>query len=103
MESKELIAKWVEELQLDGWEVDTNSISSDQVIIDDSIPKCDRYFIGVDYDIKTKKATIIHDRELTEEDILHELIHIKSPYYKEWEVVEATMYLLNRDKDNEER
>lgn len=94
--NKELIAKWLKELQLDEWEIDTKTINPDQVYYDEDVPKDERYFIGIKYDEETKTAVIYHDRKLTEKDILHELIHVKFPYYEEYEVIEATDYFMKR-------
>lgn len=57
-----------------------------QVLYDSDVPPRDKYFIGVARDEETKEAIIYHDRYMTEEDILHELIHLRYPNYTEEQV-----------------
>ena len=91
-----MIDKWLKKLELD-WIIITESISRDQVICD--CPPEDCYFIGIDYNLKTKKAVIYYDRALTEEDIVHELLHVKYPEWSEDQVNKETKNLLNQNKD----
>jgi hypothetical protein len=46
------------------------------------------------YDSFTKEAVIYHDRDLTEEDIVHELLHVKYPDWTEDQVNLETDKLL---------
>ena len=71
------ISKWQEILDLEDWYITTEAISDDQVIYPDDIGN-DRYFIGVERR-KNKNAVIYYSRELEEEDIVHELLHLKYP------------------------
>jgi len=72
-----LIRYWTKKLGLTHLTVKTEPISRDQVMFPKDISKEDRYFVGVA--IEGTTVTITHDRDLTEEDILHELLHIANP------------------------
>ena len=48
-------------------------------LYDNDCPIKDRYFVGIEIDKENKAGTIYHDRELTEADIIHELLHVKYP------------------------
>jgi hypothetical protein len=79
---------WKKELNLQDIEVITQPISREQVTFPNDISEEDKFFIGVAHEEKT--ATIYHDRELTEEDILHELLHVAFPSKSEQWVVKQT-------------
>ena len=74
-----MIEKWKLLLRLHGWSITTKAIHPDQVTYDDDCPPDERYFVGIEIDYKSKAGTIYHDRELTEKDIIHELLHVKYP------------------------
>ena len=90
-----IINKWVEFFNLNNWAIKIEPISPSQVSYDDDVPQEDRYFIGINRDEFNKKATIYYDREMNEEDILHELIHLKFPSYTEKQVNEYCDELLS--------
>ena len=73
-----MINKWKKILSLNDWEFITESIDPSAVTYDDDCPIEDRYYVGVEPNHDTKTATIYHDRELTERDIIHELLHVRS-------------------------
>ena len=56
------------------------------------------YFVGIMPSKDALHATIFHDRKLTEEDIIHELLHVKYPDWSEDQVNEETEILLNKNK-----
>ena len=74
-----MIEKWKLLLKLHDWDITTVAIDPKQVTYDDDCPQEDRYFIGVQPDHDIKRALIYHDRELTEEDVIHELLHVRYP------------------------
>ena len=74
-----LINKWQSKLNLNEWEFTIQEIQPDQVIYDNDCPDEDKYFVGIEIDKHNKVGTIHHDRELTEQDIIHELLHVKYP------------------------
>ena len=94
MTSKETLNYWKTHLDLDDWDISLERICRDQVTFDDDVPEIDRYFIGISPDHDTKKATLFHDMDLTEEDILHELLHIKCPKLSEDKINNITKLVL---------
>jgi hypothetical protein len=74
-----LLNKWQDKFQLTDWEFLTQEISPDQVVYDDDCPDEDKYFVGIEIDPLRRVGVIHHDRELTEADIIHELLHVKYP------------------------
>ena len=72
------------ELNLKEWSFTTEEILPEQVTYGDYVPQKDRYFVGIEIDKENKIGTIYHDRELTEADIIHELLHVKYPKLDSW-------------------
>ena len=89
-----MIDKWKAILGIKEWTITTEAIDKKQVVYDPEIPEEDRYYIGVHVDQDTSIATIYHDRDLTEEDIIHELLHVKYPDWTEERVNFQTMLYL---------
>ena len=87
--SKKLIDKWLGKLRISKWSVDTKQIDPASVTYPKDIAEKDKFFVGIQSSEDALHATIFHDRPLTEEDIVHELLHIK---YSEWseEQINAT-------------
>ena len=96
-----MIEKWKNLLSLKKWTVITESIDPNAVTYDNDCPDEDRYYVGVLADRDKKTATIYHDKELTERDIIHELLHIRYPKWGEDQIneVEELLYKLNQNKD----
>ena len=94
-----MIDKWLKKLELTDWTVELEPINYKQVLYDKECPPDERYFIGVRYNINTKYAVIYHDRDLTEEDIIHELLHVKYNDWSEDQVNKETEKLLIEDKN----
>jgi hypothetical protein len=92
-----MIDKWLKKLELTDWTVELEPLNNEQVLCD--CPAEDCYFIGIDRDFKNKSAVIFHDRDLTEEDIIHELLHIKYADWSEDQVNAETKTLLNEEKE----
>ena len=74
-----LVQKWQSKLELKEWSFLIDEIQPEQVVYDNDCPVKDRYFVGIEIDKENKVGTIYHDRELTEADIIHELLHVKYP------------------------
>lgn len=96
-----MIEKWKHILSLDSWSIVTEKIDPDAVMYDESCGNEDRYYIGVSADHNNKSAIIYHDRQLTEEDVVHELLHVKYPDWSEDQVNLETEKLLNQNKDED--
>jgi len=92
-----MIDKWLKKLELTDWTVELEQLNNNQVLCD--CPAEDCYFIGIERNFENKNAVIFYDRNLTEEDIIHELLHIKYPDWSEDQVNAETEKLLNQNKD----
>jgi hypothetical protein len=62
-----------------GWTITTEAIEKKSVTYADDVPDNDKYFVGIQIDKESMQARIYHDRELTERDIIHELLHVRYP------------------------
>jgi hypothetical protein len=94
-----MIKDWIKKLELTDWTITLESLDNEQVLCD--CPPEDCYFIGVYYDSDVKDAVIYHDRNLREEDVVHELLHVKYSDWSEDQVNKETERLLNQNKDDE--
>ena len=94
MSKKKVVKKWKSFLKLNSWNIVTVKIKPEQVIYDEDIPEKDRYYVGIDIDHDAKTGVIYHDRLLKEEDIIHELLHVKYPKEDEEWIVNKTADLL---------
>lgn len=81
-----VLNKWLNILELK--DVKTEAILSKQVTYPKDLKV--KEFIGVDI----KEKIIYHTRPLTEEDIVHELLHIKLPNVSEKDIVALTNILI---------
>ena len=95
-----MIEKWKKILSLGDWIVTTESIDPNAVTYDDDIPQKDRYYVGIQAHHIKKIATIYHDRDLTERDIIHELLHVRYPLWTEDEVNEEEELLYKQNTDD---
>ncbi len=89
-----MIQEWKSKLELLNWNITTEEIDPNSVTYSDDCPEKDRYFIGVYPNHTDKIATIYHDRPLTEEDIVHELLHLRHPDWSESNVNAETGRLI---------
>ena len=67
-----MIKEWQEKLQIPNWVITTEKIDPKQVIYEG-----EKYFIGISIDWDNFSGVIYHDIDLTEEAIIHELLHIR--------------------------
>ena len=81
----ETIRYWQEVLDIKDWDISTQRIYREQVIYNG-----EDYFIGISRDFDKKEAIINHDIDLTEESIVHELLHVAYPEKNEAWVNETT-------------
>jgi hypothetical protein len=68
----EMIKEWQEKLQIPHWVITTERIDPEQVMY-----AGEDYFIGISIDWDNLSGVIYHDIDLTEEAIIHELLHIR--------------------------
>lgn len=97
---EDCINYWKDMLEIKEWDITTKGINPKSVTYDSDCSAEDRYCVGVLADRDTKTATIYHDRELTERDIIHELLHVRYPKWIEDHVneVEELLYKINKDE-----
>ena len=93
-----VINKWQDKFQLTDWEFTTQEIKPEQVVYDEDCPDEDKYFVGIEIGHIKKTGIIYYDRAITEEDIIHELLHVKYPDWSEDQVNEETEILLNKSR-----
>lgn len=91
------IDKWKNKLGLTEWFILVENIDPNAVTYDDDCPLEDRYYVGIEPNHTKKIATIYHDRDLTEEDIIHELLHVRYPDWTEDKINEETEILIRLD------
>jgi len=95
---KETIEMWKSRLGLERWDIIAEEISRDQVVFPKNMPKKDKYFVGIEVDRENLIGVIYHDRELTEGDIIHELLHVGWETATEDTVNRLTELFLNNFK-----
>ena len=93
----DLLDKWQSKLELKGWSFIIDEIQPTQVVYNNDCPVKDRYFVGIEIDKENKVGTIYHDRELTEADIIHELLHVKYPDKSEDWINTTEKLILNNE------
>ena len=74
------------------------SITEDQVVDELAQNSNGHEFVGIYIDFTNKTVTIFHTRELNEEDILHELLHVRFNSWCEEKVNFWTDLLLKSPK-----
>lgn len=92
------LARWQEKFHLTDYSIDTQRISLFQVssIDDHCCESVGCSLVGIEIDRSEKQACIYHTRRLTEEDIVHELLHILNQEWTEEQVNAATALLLKK-------
>lgn len=88
-----VINKWINKLDIVEITIKTESILDEQVVYPDGVK--DKNFVGIC--CNDKNCTIYHSRKLTEEDIIHELLHVKYPNKSEEWVINKTKKYLNNE------
>lgn len=89
------IRYWLYVLDLNNWNIETERISREQVVFPEDIKIHEKYYVGISCDFKAKEAILYHDRIIAEEDILHELLHIKFRNFSEKNINILTKAFLN--------
>lgn len=87
---------WQKFLDLDDYRIVSERISIWQVC--DEACSVGGSFCGVHIDRQRKLATIHHTRRINEEDVLHELLHVRYPDWSESQVQAETLRLLDEKK-----
>lgn len=93
-----LINKWQVLLGLSDWVILCESISEDQVVDEMEENTHGHEFVGIHIDFTNKIGTVYHTRKLKEDDIVHELLHVRFHSWSEEKVNFWTDLLLNSPK-----
>ena len=93
-----LINKWQVLLGLSDWVILCESISEDQVVDEMEENTHGHEFVEIHIDFTNKIGTIYHTRKLKEDDIVHELLHVRFHSWSEEKVNFWTDLLLNSPK-----
>ena len=93
-EIKVITAVWQDQLDLSHFKADVVNIDSMQVVDDNGCPGNE--LVGVVSDYKNKSFTIYHTRSLEEEDVVHELLHVKHPTMDHNKIESLTELLIDR-------
>jgi hypothetical protein len=93
-----MLEYWQNLLELNHWKIRLISIDPDQVTYDSDVPEEDRYFIGIKRDYDTFTADLYYDRELKDEDVIHELLHVRFPNWSEEEINDITKIIIKNER-----
>ena len=94
--TQEMIEFWKSQFYLQDWEIKNEPISIFQVA--DEYCRVGNQLVGIVKNAQDKVATIYHTRKLREEDIVHELLHVRYPDWSEDQVnVEMNTLLMNSE------
>lgn len=88
-----MINKWKERLEI-SQDIVLEEIQEEQITYPADISPTDKYYIG----ISPTAYTLYHNRPLTEEDIVHELLHVKFPNISEYGINILVKLLLKENK-----
>jgi len=91
----DLLRKWQTAMGIADWEVGCEPIAEMQVVDALKGGTPGHEFVGISIDVEKKEATIHHTRSLVEEDIIHELLHVRYPEWSEDEVNSCTDCLMS--------
>jgi len=92
----DLIQYWKSQLKITEWVILCESISEDQVVDMLENDTNGHEFVGIAINFTEKKGVIYHTRPLYEDDIIHELLHVRFPAWSEDEVNFLTNLLMSR-------
>lgn len=88
--NRNTVTFWQELFELKHWEITCIAISSAQVIDDLHVGTCGHEFVGIAISHPNKRAQLYHTRPLLEDDLIHELLHVRFPQWSEEKVVATT-------------
>jgi hypothetical protein len=93
-----LINKWQDLLGISDWVILSEPISEDQVVDELEQNTHGHEFVCIHIDFANKIGTIYHTRKLKEDDIIHELLHVRFHSWSEEKVNFWTDLLLRSPK-----
>ncbi|MGI0038974.1 MAG: hypothetical protein ACREAO_04090 [Nitrososphaera sp.] len=87
-----MLQLWQRRLGLEDYAIETEQVSIFQV--SDDFCSVGNSFVGVSADHHARRAVIYHTRQLRQEDIVHELLHVRYPSWSEGDINRETGELL---------
>ena len=93
-----LVKKWQALLGITDWIILCKPISENQVVDELEGNTSGHEFIGIHINFKKKIGIIYHTRKLNEDDIVHELLHVRFPIWSEEKVNFWTDLLIKNPK-----
>lgn len=69
---KEVIKEWQDKLEISNWDIATEKIDPLQIMYGG-----EDYFVGIAIDWDNLSGVIYHDIDLTEDAVIHELLHVR--------------------------
>jgi hypothetical protein len=91
-----LVSRWRARLGLDEYEIRLERVSLFAVC--DELCRVGNSLVGIRADHDRREAVIFHTRRLTEEDVVHELLHLRHPEWSEQQVNARTASLIGRQR-----
>lgn len=91
-----LLEKWQSLLHIHYWTILCEPIDEMQVMDDLKGDMPGHEFVGIAIDFTNLSGIIYHTRPLQEDDIVHELLHVRFPDWSEQKVDYWTSLLINR-------
>jgi hypothetical protein len=89
-----LVWRWQQRLGLDEFDVRLERVSLFAVC--DELCRVGNSLVGIRADHDRRQAVIFHTRRLSEEDVVHELLHLRHPDWSERQVNARTAALVGR-------
>ncbi len=93
-----MIEHWKSLFEITDWNIICESISVMQVVDAQKGNSPGHEFVGISRDFEKRKGTIFHTRNLKEDDIIHELLHVRFPTWSEDDVNFWTELLMKQTK-----
>jgi hypothetical protein len=86
MYGQECLEHWKAKLHISDWVIVFQPIDEMQVVDDLKGFEPGHEFVGIERDFNSRTGIIYHTRPLVEDDIIHELLHVRYPDWNEEKV-----------------
>lgn len=96
MSRREKIKFWQQKLEIQEWSIIPERIMNEQVVYPKDLEL--KEFVGISINHDNKTAVLNHTRDLTDFDIVHELLHCKWPETSEDAINHATNIILSNNE-----
>jgi hypothetical protein len=92
----ERIEHWKTVLEINNWDIICSTIDENQVVDSLMGNTHGHEFVGIERNFQTLTGIIYHTRPLDEEDIIHELLHVRYSNWSEEKVDFWTTHLIGK-------